>query len=769
MGVNSAGLGSKMNTFKKVMRELKPSVFFVEETKFKDAGKLKIDNFHIYELVRENRDGGGGLALGVAKELNPVWVREGKEFVEAISVEISLKRLKIRCCAAYGPQESDLLKKKEMFWKYLEEEVVFAEQSGAGFILHFDGNLWAGSGIVPGDPRRQNRNGRMFNEFLDQHPNLHVVNALEICEGLITRRRIKDGSVEESILDFFIVCSKVLPFVKRMVIDHEKKYILTNYRQVGKGGKAIDSDHFTEFMDLDIEIEAERPERVEIFNFKEEEAQAKFKYLTSDTKDFTDCFKDETPLLKQIKKWREVLKTYCTKAYKKIRIRKKSIKPIKQPLAKLINERNTLSKKVETPEIIRQIDEVSKQIFEIEAEENRNKIMKNFKHFSDNPETINMQQMWKLLKRIWPKTGSSLPVAKKNHKGKIVTGPRDLKNLLAREYKDRLRSQPVRPDLDALRKRRRRLFKKKMELAQKRTSPDWTMDDLDLAISNLKNNKSRDPEGYANEIFKHGVIGQDLKLSLLMMMNKVKRQKMIPKAVMNVANVTTVPKRGSRLLLKNERGIFRVSFLRFILMRLLYNTKYSQIDQNMSDCQMGARKKKGCKNNIFILNGIIHEALKSKKQKPVQLQIYDYAQMFDSIDLQEALSDLYDAGVTDDTLPLLYQANAEVYMSVKTPAGLTDRQTIRNTVLQGDTWGSLLASVQVDRIGQESMEAGHFYLYKEILPIGFLGLVDDIVGITEAGYKAQQLNTFINQKTAEKSLQFGIKKVQINDSMQGQK
>ena len=82
--------------------------------------------------------------------------------------------------------------------------------------------------------------------------------------------------------------------------------------------------------------------------------------------------------------------------------------------------------------------------------------------------------------------------------------------------------------------------------------------------------------------------------------------------------------------------------------------------------------------------------------------------MFHSIDLQEALSDLYDAGVTDDTLPLLYQANAEVYMSVKTPGGLTDRQTIRNIVLQGDTWGSLLASVQVDRIGQESMEAGHF-------------------------------------------------------------
>ena len=71
-------------------------------------------------------------------------------------------------------------------------------------------------------------------------------------------------------LDFFIVCSKVLPFVERMVIDESKDYIITNYRQVGKTGNAKDSEHFTEFMDLDIKIKAEKPDRVEIFNFKEE-------------------------------------------------------------------------------------------------------------------------------------------------------------------------------------------------------------------------------------------------------------------------------------------------------------------------------------------------------------------------------------------------------------------------------------------------------------------------------------------------------------------
>ena len=95
-------------------------------------------------------------------------------------------------------------------------------------------------------------------------------------------------------------------------------------------------------------------------------------------------------------------------------------------------------------------------------------------------------------------------------------------------------------------------------------------------------------------------------------------------------------------------------------------------------------------------------------------------------------------------------------MAVKTHHELSDRQTVKNIVLQGDTWGSILASVQVDKIGQECMAEGHFYLYKNVLPVGFLGLVDNVVGITEAGYKAQQLNAFFNVKTAEKTLQFAV-------------
>ena len=78
-------------------------------------------------------------------------------------------------------------------------------------------------------------------------------------------------------------------------------------------------------------------------------------------------------------------------------------------------------------------------------------------------------------------------------------------------------------------------------------------------------------------------------------------------------------------------------------------------------------------------------------------------------------------------------------MSVNTPAGLNERQILENIVLQGDTWGSLLVSVLVDSIGQECSTTGYVYKYKEKLSIVLLGLVDDIIGVTEAGFKAQML------------------------------
>ena len=67
------------------------------------------------------------------------------------------------------------------------------------------------------------------------------------------------------------------------------------------------------------------------------------------------------------------------------------------------------------------------------------------------------------------------------------------------------------------------------------------------------------------------VIGTDLKSSLLTLFNGVKAYCHIPDYVL-WANITSLNKgKGEKVDLDNERGIFIVTLLRSILMRLIYN------------------------------------------------------------------------------------------------------------------------------------------------------------------------------------------------------
>ena len=510
-------------------------------------------------------------------------------------------------------------------------------------------------------------------------------------------------------------------------------------------------------MDVAIEVRKDEFKRVEIFDFKESEALEQFRNNTTVTDEFSRCFSNDQSLLLQVDSWEKVLESHCNRAFKKVRIRKKKAKPVSTRIKYLIDLRNKISRVPETSETKVKLEEICSEIANIEAEEIYVKIVNNFKSLGENPSQTDRNQMWKLFNRMWPKHKNLAPVAKRNFSGKIVSSQNDIRNLLAREYKDRLRARPTRPDLESIKSRKEKIFQLKLKISAANKSPDWAIEDLNAALYNLKNKKCRDPRGLCNELFKDGAIGEDMKMSLLTMMNKIKNTLIIPE-VMKIANISTVPKKGSRFDLKNERGIFRCTVLRSILMRLIYESKYDIIDSNMSDSQMGGRKRKGCRFNIFILNGIIHEVMKSKRNKPVLIQVYDYAQMFDSINLKEAVSDMFDAGMKDDHLALLYLANSEISMAVKTNNGLTHRQALHDIVLQGDTWGSLFASVQVDSIAKDCVEAGLGYRYKDELFVGPLGLVDDFACVTEVGPSAHQLNCIINERSAEKNLQFNGKK-----------
>ena len=89
--------------------------------------------------------------------------------------------------------------------------------------------------------------------------------------------------------------------------------------------------------------------------------------------------------------------------------------------------------------------------------------------------------------------------------------------------------------------------------------------------------------------------------------NLFKEEGYIPECMKEIAITgKSKPGAGSKFNLENERGIFKLSILRSLLFRIIYNRKYEMIDSNMTDSNIGARKNKSCRNHIWIVNGINH-------------------------------------------------------------------------------------------------------------------------------------------------------------------
>ena len=105
-------------------------------------------------------------------------------------------------------------------------------------------------------------------------------------------------------------------------------------------------------------------------------------------------------------------------------------------------------------------------------------------------------------------------------------------------------------------------------------------------------------------------------------MNRIKADQLFPECL-ELCNISSLwKKRGSRSDFDSYRGIFRVTIFRSILDRLIYNDEYENIDANLTDCNVGARKQRNIRDNTFVINAIMN-SIKKKNEEPVDFQVYD--------------------------------------------------------------------------------------------------------------------------------------------------
>ena len=133
-----------------------------------------------------------------------------------------------------------------------------------------------------------------------------------------------------------------------------------------------------------------------------------------------------------------------------------------------------------------------------------------------------------------------------------------------------------------------------------------------------------------NELFKPGIIGDDLKVSTLSLINNVKSQLFVPWN-MQLSNITTIYKsKGSRLSMQSARGIFVPTVLRKIQDKMTYLDKNPDLELNMSYSNIGGRQNKNIRNHLFTIHGVINSVMQGE-ENCVDLQVYNLEQCFDAL------------------------------------------------------------------------------------------------------------------------------------------
>ena len=186
---------------------------------------------------------------------------------------------------------------------------------------------------------------------------------------------------------------------------------------------------------------------------------------------------------------------------------------------------------------------------------------------------------------------------------------------------------------------------------------------------------------------------------------------------------------------------------------MILNDIQDIVEKNMSESQVGARRNKSIRNHLFVIYSIMN-SVNQKESPPVDIALYDVKKCFDALWLQQCCNYLFEAGVKDDKLSMVFRGNQLNKISVLSPAGPTEMSDIEECVSQGSGLGPTLCAVSVD-IGKDTLNRKeelsennddsrkHVFLYKNKVEVASMCMVDDVAHAQECGTKSVEDNAQI--------------------------
>ena len=129
----------------------------------------------------------------------------------------------------------------------------------------------------------------------------------------------------------------------------------------------------------------------------------------------------------------------------------------------------------------------------------------------------------------------------------------------------------------------------------------------------------------------------------------------------------------------------------------------------------------------------------------LDVQVHDLEKCFDALWLHEVINCLYESGLQNDKLPLIFLENNNAQVVVKSNGNISTSLSIKDLIMQGSVWGSLCCVVLMEKLGKMiNNNKDLIYYYKGLVGTPPLQMVDDILGVQRCLQKSLKLNKSIN-------------------------
>ncbi|PSN43351.1 hypothetical protein C0J52_15555 [Blattella germanica] len=249
-----------------------------------------------------------------------------------------------------------------------------------------------------------------------------------------------------------------------------------------------------------------------------------------------------------------------------------------------------------------------------------------------------------------------------------------------------------------------------------------TIEEVELAIKKLKNNKAPGIDLIQSELVKHA--GKEFVKHFHKLITSIWETETIPDD-WNVGIICPIHKKGDTMVCSNYRGISLLPIAYKVFSNILFSRLAPYVENVVGDYQCGFRQGRSTVDQIFTIRQILEKC----KEFGIDTHhlFIDFRSAYDSIDRNNLYAAMEDLEIPKKLITLVKVTMENTQSKIKIQNKLSNPVTIKNGVRQGDSLSCLLFNIALEKVIRDAgINTRGTIFYKSVQILAYADDIDII-------------------------------------------